>query len=163
MSELVAPDNFAMVESGIYRSAFPRPRNTRFLSSLGLKCIVCLVPEDYPEDLVHYYESKGIVLKQIGLEGNKWLNYKCINTRDLITALSEVVNPSNHPVLVHCNKGMHRTGSLIGCLRKLRRWSLAAIFSEYVLYADSRARQEDQVFIENFNVDDFSEFYQHES
>ncbi|CAN0534051.1 unnamed protein product, partial [Ectocarpus sp. 8 AP-2014] len=27
---------------------------------------------------------------------------------------------SNHPMLVHCNKGKHRTGCLIGCFRRVR-------------------------------------------
>ena len=25
-----------------------------------------------------------------------------------------------HPVLVHCNKGRHRTGCLVGCIRKIQ-------------------------------------------
>ena len=26
-------------------------------------------------------------------------------------------------MLIHCNKGKHRTGCLIGCIRKIQRWS----------------------------------------
>ena len=33
-------------------------------------------------------------------------------------------------VLIHCNQGKHRTGSLVGCLRALNHWSMAAIFDE---------------------------------
>ena len=159
MGELIAPDNFAMVESGIYRSAFPRHKNSSFFMNLGLKCVVCLVPEDYPEDMIDLYSQYGITLKQYGLDGNKRSLNKCINTNDLMMALFEVLNPSNHPILVHCNKGMHRTGSLIGCLRKLRGWSLSSIFSEYILYSSSRARLDDQIFIETFNVEEFLEKY----
>ena len=35
-------------------------------------------------------------------------------------ALSILIDKRNHPVLVHCNKGKHRTGCLIGCMRKLQ-------------------------------------------
>jgi hypothetical protein len=41
----------------------------------------------------------------------------------------------NHPVLIHCNKGKHRTGCLVGCYRKVQKWSMTAIFEEYRRFA----------------------------
>ena len=40
---LLAPENFAMVENGIYRSAFPRSKNIEFLRKLKLKSVISLV------------------------------------------------------------------------------------------------------------------------
>lgn len=33
--DFLAPENFSMVENGVYRSAFPRSKNISFLRSLG--------------------------------------------------------------------------------------------------------------------------------
>jgi len=58
---LISPENFGMVENGVYRSSFPRSRNIPFLRTLGLVSVVPLVPESYPSkyeynlsDLVSY-------------------------------------------------------------------------------------------------------------
>jgi len=39
---------------------------------------------------------------------------------------------------IMCNLGRHRTGTVIGCLRKLQRWNLTSIFEEYRRYAGSK-------------------------
>lgn len=39
-----------------------------------------------------------------------------------------------------CNLGRHRTGTVIGCLRKLQRWNLASIFEEYRRHAGAKVR-----------------------
>ncbi len=41
--DLISPENFSMVEPGIYRSAFPRTKNLPFLKTLGLKSVIPLV------------------------------------------------------------------------------------------------------------------------
>ena len=68
-------------------------------------------------------------------------------------ALVDVMDVRNHPMLVHCNKGKHRTGCLVGCLRKLQRWSLTFVFEEYTRFAGAKARVLDQQFIELFRTD----------
>ena len=151
--EYLPPENFAMVEPGVYRSAFPRMKNAPFLKRLKLKAVMPLVPEDYPTALAEFYENNGIKLISHGLDGNKW-PFKAIDDEIFRKALIDVLNPSNRPVLIHCNKGKHRTGSLVGCIRKYRGWSLTSIFSEYLLYAAPKSRLEDQRFIEAFEVED---------
>ena len=81
--------------------------------------------------------------------GNKW-PFKEMDRAELQLALRDVLNVENRPLLIHCNRGKHRTGSLIGCLRKIRGWALSSIFSEYILYAAAKSRIEDQLFIESF-------------
>lgn len=53
---------------------------------------------------------------------------------------------------MHCNKGKHRVGCLVGCLRKLQQWTLTAIFDEYQRFAGQTVRIADQQFIELFQV-----------
>lgn len=69
--------------------------------------------------------------------------------QDKITAaLVTILDRRNHPMLIHCNKGKHRTGCLIGCLRKLQQWSLTTIFDEYRRFSFPKSRSMDQEFIE---------------
>lgn len=66
------------------------------------------------------------------------------------TALAVVLDRSHHPVLIHCNQGKHRTGCVVGCVRRAQRWSLISIFEEYRRFAGDKARVVDQQFIERF-------------
>lgn len=49
----------------------------------------------------------------------------------------------------------HRTGCLVGCLRKVQNWSLTSIFDEYRRFAGTKVRMLDQQFMELFDVSGF--------
>ena len=49
----------------------------------------------------------------------------------VIDVLKLITNKSNLPILVTCRSGKRITGLIIGCLRKLQRWSLVSILEEY--------------------------------
>ena len=85
----------------------------------------------------------------VGVVGNKE-PFDEIPEDVLRAALDAVLDQTNQPILIHCNQGKHRTGCLVGCLRKVQRWSLVAIFEEYRRFAGSKARVVDQHFIERF-------------
>ena len=146
---LAPPENFAMVWKGIYRSGYPSKRNLTFLRTLGLRSILFLCPEDYPDSHLGFLEECGIQLLQFGVVGNKE-PFDEIPEDVLRAALDAVLDQTNQPILIHCNQGKHRTGCLVGCLRKVQRWSLVAIFEEYRRFAGSKARVVDQHFIERF-------------
>ncbi|OAY80092.1 putative tyrosine-protein phosphatase, partial [Ananas comosus] len=57
----------------------------------------------------------------------------------------------NHPILIHCNRGKHRTGCLVACLRKLQSWCLTSVFEEYRRFAADKSRLSDMRFIEMFD------------
>lgn len=63
-------------------------------------------------------------------------------------ALLALLDTRNHPLLIHCNKGKHRTGCMVGVLRRALGWSLASIFDEYRLFSAPKERFMDQQFIE---------------
>lgn len=148
--EVIPPENFSPVIGEIYRSSFPRIENFKFLRDrLKLKSILVLIPEEYPSENVEFLNNSGIQLFQIGMSGNKepFINLPS----DLLTrALEIVLNPKNQPILIHCNRGKHRTGCLVGCIRKLQNWSLTMIFDEYRRFAFPKARALDQQFIEMY-------------
>jgi tyrosine-protein phosphatase SIW14 len=147
---LTMPANFSMVDRGIYRSSFPRGKNIGFLRSLGLKSVISLVPEDYPQNLLEFYESSGIRFISHGLDGNKG-PFKSIEDHLFIEVIRDVLNPLNHPLLIHCNKGKHRTGCVVGCYRRSLGWSLASALHEYILFSYPKSRLEDQRYIESFD------------
>ncbi|KAH0876629.1 hypothetical protein HID58_064023 [Brassica napus] len=194
---LIPPLNFSMVDNGIFRSGFPDPANFSFLQTLGLRSIIYLCPEPYPESNVQFLKSNGITLFQFGIEGNKRDNFDhdmkplsliflallgffhlidsyfngplclfrvvvvvepfvIIPDQKIRKALNVLLDEKNHPVLIHCKRGKHRTGCLVGCLRKLQKWCLTSIFDEYQRFAAAKARVSDQRFMEIFDVSSFS-------
>jgi len=69
-------------------------------------------------------------------------------------ALEIALNLKYHPIMVMCASGIHQTGTLVGCLRRLQHWNLTSILVEYRSYACHRStRYGDEQFIELFDVD----------
>ncbi|CAH1444768.1 unnamed protein product [Lactuca virosa] len=148
---LYPPLNFSMVDYGIYRSSFPDSANFSFLKSLDLRSIVYLCPEAYPEHNLEFLKSNRIQLFHFGIEGTKESFYD-IPEDTIREALKVVLDVRNHPLLIHCKRGKHRTGCLVGCLRKMQKWSLLSIFDEYRRFAAAKARVSDQKFMELFDA-----------
>eukprot|EP00614_Pseudopedinella_elastica_P003870 CAMPEP_0172610504 /NCGR_PEP_ID=MMETSP1068-20121228/30308_1 /TAXON_ID=35684 /ORGANISM="Pseudopedinella elastica, Strain CCMP716" /LENGTH=227 /DNA_ID=CAMNT_0013414237 /DNA_START=184 /DNA_END=867 /DNA_ORIENTATION=- len=148
--EFCPPENFAIVEPGIYRSAFPMRRNFSYLARIGLRSILTLILEEYPEANTEFNKQNGVKLFQFGLEGNKE-PFRSMPLDKACEALRALMDPRNHPILVHCNEGKHRTGCVVAMLRRCRGWALSSTLDEYILYAQSKARIIDQRFIELFD------------
>lgn len=153
----VPPENFARVCEGIYRSSFPRIENFEFLRNLKLKSILCLIPEEYPVENTRFNEANKIAFFQIGLSGNKEPFVK-IKPGLVTEAIKILIDPQNQPVLIHCNRGKHRTGCIVGCIRKLQKWSHSMIFDEYRRFAYPKERPLDQQFIEMYNGEEVEDF-----
>ncbi|KAI8882592.1 protein-tyrosine phosphatase, partial [Backusella circina FSU 941] len=145
---LVPPLNFAMIASGVYRSGHPNKQNFAFLRKLGLKTIMYFAMEDYPPEMQHFVEQEGIEVLHYRTEGNKE-PFVEVNPEDITHALVKLLDRRSHPVLIHCLKGKHRIGCLVGCLRKIQRWSMTSIFDEYRKFAGTKVLA-DQEFIETF-------------
>ncbi|KAL6975667.1 Tyrosine-protein phosphatase dsp1 [Sarracenia purpurea var. burkii] len=150
----IPPLNFAMVDNGIFRSGFPNPANFSFLQSIDLRSIICLCPEPYPEANAQFVKSNGIQLFQFGIDGSKE-PFVSIPHNAIREALQVILDVNNHPLLIHCKRGKHRTGCLVGCLRKLQRWCLSSVFDEYQRFAAGKARVSDQRFMELFDISSF--------
>ncbi|KAL8949883.1 MAG: hypothetical protein Q9222_004040 [Ikaeria aurantiellina] len=143
--------NFAEVVPGIYRSSFPMGGNFEHLRSLGLKTILTLVPQDYPRENVLFMKDNHIQHFQIPIPAHKSESVR-IPLQNIANALDILRNPAMHPVLVHCNKGKHRTGCIIACYRLLSHWSPAATITEYRKYSAPKNRSLDETFIYGFDI-----------
>ncbi|XP_020089531.1 probable tyrosine-protein phosphatase At1g05000 [Ananas comosus] len=148
---LFPPSNFGMVDRGIYRCGFPAPDNLPFVDALGLRSVVYLCQEPYPDVNAEFVRSRGIRLFQFGIEGSKE-PFVTIPKDTIMDALRVLLDIRNHPILIHCKRGKHRTGCLVGCFRKLQRWCLSSVFEEYLRYAGDKARISDLQFVEMFDV-----------
>ncbi|GAA0162165.1 protein phosphatase [Lithospermum erythrorhizon] len=148
---LVAPPNFSTVEiDSIYRSGFPEPANFPFIQTLNLKSIIYLCPESYPVENYAFLESNNVKLFQFGIEGTKDPS-ACPETA-VKDALKVLIDVRNHPVLIHCKRGKHRTGCLVGSLRKLQNWCFSSVEDEYKLLSGIKWRQKDVDFLQGFDV-----------
>ena len=151
--EVWPPTNFSAVESGLYRSSYPTMKSFGFLKKLKLKSILTLVVEEYPKKNLEFIKQNEIELIQIGLRPNKE-PFVEVQKDKIILALQKVLDVRNHPMLIHCNSGKHRTGTVIGCIRKIQKWCLSSIFAEYIRFSFPKHRVLDQQFIELFNSDE---------
>ncbi|KAG7389458.1 hypothetical protein PHYPSEUDO_010343 [Phytophthora pseudosyringae] len=146
---LIPPLNFSMVASGVYRSGFPNRKNHAFLQQLGLKSVLYLCHQEHQPENVVFFKESNIEVFQCPIDGNKE-PFISINPDAMADALRHLLDVRNHPILVHCTKGTHRTGCVIGCMRKMENWSLTSIIDEYCRFAGPRMRLLDQQFIEFF-------------
>lgn len=68
---LYPPENFTQVSGQVYRSGFPRRKHLPFLQHKGLRSILTLVLEDYPDGNLAWMEKSQVKLYQFGVAGNK--------------------------------------------------------------------------------------------
>eukprot|EP01061_Rhynchopus_euleeides_P038824 TRINITY_DN66590_c0_g1_i1.p1 TRINITY_DN66590_c0_g1~~TRINITY_DN66590_c0_g1_i1.p1 ORF type:complete len:240 (+),score=34.08 TRINITY_DN66590_c0_g1_i1:58-777(+) len=148
-SSLIPCSNFSMIAPSVYRSGYPSKKNFPFLKKLGIRSVCYLCPEEYALVNQDFYKKNGIKIHQFPMEGNKepFVN---IPEQQVNSALSAVCDTRYHPILIHCNKGKHRTGAVCGCLRKVQGWSLVSIIDEYNRFAGDKGRAMDQQFVELF-------------
>jgi tyrosine-protein phosphatase SIW14 len=147
MEQITPPINYSQLCPGIHRSGYPTKRNFSFLATLKLKSIVFLCPEAYAEANARFCEEQGILFFTVRMEGNKE-PFIDIPADAMHRALSIVCDVRNHPLLIHCNKGKHRTGAVCGCVRQVQGWSLTSTFDEYLRFAGDKARFVDQQYME---------------
>ncbi|CAI0376226.1 unnamed protein product [Linum tenue] len=151
LSNLVPPTNFSMVDDGIFRSGLPDASNFRFLETLNLRSIIYLCPDPYPQENAEFLAANNIKLFQFGING-KTEPPVPMPEGTIIEALKILMDVRNHPVLIHCNRGKHRTGCLVGCFRKLQNWCLSSVKDEYRHFAGVKSRTTDLCFLESFNA-----------
>ncbi|MES1920550.1 hypothetical protein MHBO_002211, partial [Bonamia ostreae] len=132
-------------------SGFIRPENLPFIRSLNLKTVICLSKDPYRPETFSFFEKNGIRVINKGMESTKE-SFDEMPQKAFKEVLEIVKDEEKRPLLIHCGKGKHRTGCLIGIYRCSSRWSLTSIFEEYNRYAGSKARPLDLQFIEQFHV-----------
>ncbi|CDK24336.1 unnamed protein product [Kuraishia capsulata CBS 1993] len=151
---IVPPLNFCPVEKSLYRSGQPSTINHSFLKELNLKSIIWLAIEDPQDNFLKFIEDNNINffynLGFTGIDSNSWDGLSEASIREALEIISD---KKHYPLLVCCGMGRHRTGTIIGCLRKLQGWNLASVSEEYRRFTGVRGgRILVELLIEAFDV-----------
>ncbi|KAL3427702.1 tyrosine phosphatase family protein [Phlyctema vagabunda] len=143
------PLNFGNVIPGIYRSSFPQAKDYEYLRALRLKTIVTLVKKDYPQGFCEFMQANGIRHIVIDMKGTKKQN---IPEETMQSILRVVLDKANHPLLMHCNHGKHRTGCVTAVIRHISGWDVENIISEYENIAEPKIRDVDVAYIREYQI-----------
>ena len=177
---IIPPLNFCPVEKQLYRSGQPSMINESFLNELHLKTIIWLANEEPNDEFQEYCSDNNINIEYIGMindfqlqfesnynnnNNNNHNNNNNINRSNMVNpwdslnditikkSLEIIVDKSNYPILICCGMGRHRTGTVIGCLRRLQNWNLNSVSEEYRRFTGARGgRILVELLIENFDI-----------
>ncbi|BAM81328.1 hypothetical protein, conserved [Cyanidioschyzon merolae strain 10D] len=152
MGSFIPPINFSWVEEDLYRSGVPNELNYPFLEKLNLRKVLYLSPDELPPQFLNFLDDHDIELVPVGWDSDQtpWMP---ISEEVVLAALDVILDTENYPLHVMCNLGRHRTGTVIGCLRKLQQWNLTSVLEEYRRYVGGKVRLLNEQFIELFDVD----------
>ncbi|KAK3828352.1 MAG: tyrosine phosphatase family-domain-containing protein, partial [Benniella sp.] len=164
---LTPPEQFGIVEPGLYRSDTLNPTHFPFIRSLNLKTAILLTPELPSRAMSNFFEENQIRLVDLAL--GSWKNnsnananatapfqtswWKPLSEELIKEGLEMVLDAKNYPIIVMDTSGIHEIGTFMGCLRRLQHWNFSSIIVEYRAYAGSKARYVNEQFIELFDVD----------
>jgi tyrosine-protein phosphatase SIW14 len=150
---VIPPLNYGRVAKGVLRSGYPNYKNFPFLATLKLKSVVYLSQVPLLPEYERFLSEHGISLFTV--KGHDGLRthppFELVSEQAVASVLRHLLDERNRPVLVHDEKGKHRVGVVVGCLRKLQRWSLTSIFDEYRRFC-GKIRALDAQFIELFSM-----------
>ncbi|KAM0749766.1 protein-tyrosine phosphatase [Meredithblackwellia eburnea MCA 4105] len=132
------PPSFSLVHPQLYRSATPPTVSFDFLTSLRLTTVLALGDDLPSKALVSWCEREGV---------------RFVRPPSMKEALEHVLERRNQPCLIMDQSGIYETGVLVGCLRRLERWTLSSILAEYASLAGSRSRGANELVIELFDTD----------
>ncbi|CAB4385300.1 unnamed protein product [Rhizophagus irregularis] len=151
---LTPPEQFGIIEKGVYRSDMLHPSHFSFIKALQLKTALVLSPEVPTRAVLNFLEENNIKLVHLGL--SIWkpnLGWRPVSEELIKDGLEMALDVGNHPILVLCTSGIHETGTFVGCLRKLQNWNFSSIVAEYRSYAGNKVRYVNEQFIELFDMD----------
>eukprot|EP00004_Rigifila_ramosa_P006088 TRINITY_DN16771_c0_g1_i1.p2 TRINITY_DN16771_c0_g1~~TRINITY_DN16771_c0_g1_i1.p2 ORF type:complete len:178 (+),score=42.55 TRINITY_DN16771_c0_g1_i1:26-535(+) len=154
MALFIPPMNFGLVENDLYRSAQPNELNFPFLETLSLKTILYLGPDEPPTAFQTWMAEQGIEFVALDTEETQKQHWIPTSEDVVVEALSIILDKRRYPLSIMCHLGRHRTGIVVGCLRKLQHWTHSAILEEYRRYTGSKqVRLASEQFIELFDTD----------
>ena len=148
---LVPPENFSMVEEGIYRSSKVDAINISFLKSIDLKAVVWINEEKPPRVVRQFMDESNIRLYHMVNSGvfpeeeeniklhQEWMVLK----PSLISkTIQTILDVDNHNCLI-----MDASEIIVGVLRCIERWNYSSISNEYRLFAN-RTSYKVEIFLE---------------
>ena len=154
-STVQPPERFGVIAPQLYRSSVFHPVNFTFLSQLRLKTILHLSPEVTLRAVENFIKESNIRLVHLGIKFWKPSHGWRPTSEELLKeAIELVLDVRNHPLMLMCTSGVHQTGTVVGCLRRIQRYSFTSIIDELRSFAfPGHTRYASENFIEFFDVD----------
>lgn len=127
LSVLAAIPNEQQINQNIKRGGRPEMSDIESLKAQGYKTIInidddymaIMKEKDYAEALGFNYIANPIEVQQT------------VNDEEIDMLLTEMQNPENFPIFIHCQHGRDRTGMLAGVYRVLvEGWSAKEAYAE---------------------------------
>ncbi len=100
--------NLHQVSKTLYRCAQPEDKSAKSINSLGIRTVVNLRAFHSDKD-----ELKGVTATQVHIKMKTWH----AEHEDLVKFLKIAIDPKQAPVLVHCQHGADRTGTVCAVYR----------------------------------------------
>ncbi|WFD30628.1 hypothetical protein MSPP1_001649 [Malassezia sp. CBS 17886] len=119
----------------LYRGAYPKLRNLRFLETLHLRTIVSLTPKPIDDDDAirswarTQHGGVGVHIVHVRTERPKEESGG-LTREGAARAMLELLNREKLPLYVHCLDGVEATSMLVACLRKIQGWSEDSVYAE---------------------------------
>jgi protein tyrosine phosphatase (PTP) superfamily phosphohydrolase (DUF442 family) len=114
--------NLAQVSPVLWRSAQPTAEGFKNLQAMGIRTVVNLRNFTSDRD-----ELKGLGLRYHHIHFATWH----AEDEDVVAFLKIVSDPANHPVLVHCQHGADRTGTMVAAYRVVMEgWTMEEAMQE---------------------------------
>lgn len=105
--------------------------------------------EEGDRELTSFVTANGINHILVPMRGTKKEAIPDVTMKGI---LNHVLDRRNYPLLVHCNQGKHRTGCVVGVMRKLAGWDVGRTVDEYRSYAEPKIREVDVEYISAFEA-----------
>ena len=120
---------------------------------LSLRTVINLSREALTRVTTVFLAENNIQVADVGLQ--VWTHPTCEPiSHELVTeAMRYVLDQAHHPLLIVSASGTHQVGAVVGCLRRLQHWTLAATLDEYRRYAAPSPRPANEQFIELWDCD----------
>ncbi|CAM6127240.1 unnamed protein product [Calypogeia fissa] len=154
LAYMSVPDAYGVVEPGVYRAKAAAAPNLPFLLHLRLRTLLYLSPDPLLPSVSAFLDKCATRFIHLGLRVWKpYITWKPVSEELIKDALEIVLDVNTHPIMVMCSSGIHQTGTVVGCLRRLQKWNLTSLLEEYRRYAGSKARYANEQFMELFDED----------
>ncbi|KAI8910158.1 protein-tyrosine phosphatase, partial [Gorgonomyces haynaldii] len=141
-----------IVQENVYRAATLQAHQLGMFKHI--KTILYLSPEQPTKNLMSWIEDSGMTLVNLGQHLlTKTQTWRPCPEEMIKEGLETILDSNTHPILIMCASGMHETGCLVGCLRKLQHWDFNSIVFEYRSFAGNKSRFVVEQFIELFDSD----------
>lgn len=141
------PENFGIVEKGVYRCSYLSKGSKSFLDSqipdLKTVFVVEKVGSARHKPLIKCLKDRGnidIVTYEMK-KGRPFVDVEAFRSeshmRLVKKAMEIVLDTSRHPVLICCNNGVYYTSLIVGCIRKIQYWGFSSIINESTEFSSS--------------------------